>query len=99
MAVYDEKKTEDIATFDGDDPLDDLRYFCKTVRRFINGEIGNLDQQIKINQVIQNYEQTQDMNILYRQMEVLEKGNNIINGLQQIRPRGVLARRRMRRVH
>jgi len=99
MAVYDEKKTEDIAEFDGDDPLDDLRYFCKTARRFLNGELGNIDHQMKVNQIIQNYEQAQDMNVLYRQMEVFEKGNNIVNISQQIKPRGILARRRIRRIH
>lgn len=95
MAVYDEKRIEDIAEFDGDDPLDDLRYFCKMARRFINGEIGNMKHQIKINQVIQNYEQNQDMTAFYRQMEVLEKGNNIVIA-QQLKPRGIIARRRMR---
>lgn len=93
MAVYDEKKTEDIAEFEGDDPLDDLRYFCKACRRFIAGEVGNMEEQMKIAAVIQNYEQTQDMTMLYRQMEVLEHGNNIIS-LHGIRPRGILARRR-----
>ena len=99
MAVYDEKKTEDVAEFDGDDPLDDLRYFCKACRRFIAGEIGNLEHQQKIAQIIETYEQTSDMTKFYRQMEVLERGNNMTLP-QQIRPRGILARRRMRhRVH
>src|SRR5207244_2878058 len=35
MAIYDETNTEDIAEFDGDDPLDDLRYFCKGAKQFI----------------------------------------------------------------
>lgn len=99
-AVYDEKRTEDIAEFDGDDPLDDLRYFCKVCRRFLAGEIGNMEEQMKVNQIYQNYAQTLDMTMLHRQLETLEHGNNIINIAKQLRPRGVLARRRSgRRVH
>lgn len=94
MAVYDEKKTEDVAEFDGDDPLDCLRYFCKTARRFINGEIGNMEHQMKIAQVVANFEKTQDMTQLYRQMEVVERGNSIINGGAVRRKGGLMARRR-----
>lgn len=96
MAVYDEKKTEDVAEFDGDDPLDCLRYFCKITRRFINGEIGNIDHQMKVNAVIANYEQTKDMNAYYNQLRVLEHGNNITRSNNQLRPRGIIARRRMK---
>ena len=48
MAIYDEKKIEDIAEFDGDDPLDCLRYFCKATKKFLLGEIGQLDTAAKI---------------------------------------------------
>lgn len=95
MAVYDEKKTEDIADFDGDDPIDDLRYFCKACKRFLLGEIGNLEHQVKIHNIIQTYEASGDMTKFYRQMEVLEKGNNITS----IRPRGIIGRRSSRRIH
>lgn len=94
MAVYDEKRTEDIAEFDGDDPIDDLRYFCKFARRFINGEIGNIDHQMKINAIIAKHEEEKDMTKFYRQMEHLEKQNTII---QAIRRQSGLARRSGRR--
>ena len=99
MAVYDEKKTEDIAEFDGDDPLDCLRYFCKICRRFMSGEIGNMNEQLKVNQIIQNYEETKDMNAYYQQLRVMEHGNNIVKPMRQLRPRGVIARRRGMRIH
>jgi hypothetical protein len=78
MAVYDEKKTEDIAEFDGDDPLDDLRYFCKACRRFIVGEIGNMDHQLAVAKVLQQRDESLDMTRFYRQMEYLEHSNNIV---------------------
>lgn len=96
MAVYDEKKTEDIAEFDGDDPLDDLRYFCKAAKRFLTGEIGNMDYQVKVNNIIAAAKETNDQTRFYRQMEVLEHGNNILNiGTSSARRKGgVLSRRR-----
>ena len=94
--VADKTRVEDVAEFDGDDPLDCLRYFCKTARRFINGEIGNMDHQMKIAQVIANFEKTQDTTQLYRQMEVIEKGNNIISGGAVRRRGGIMSRRRRR---
>ena len=72
MAIYDEKKIEDIAEFDGDDPLDDLRYFCKAAKRFIMGEVGQLDMAAKIQQVVEMREATGDMTAFYRQMEAIE---------------------------
>ncbi len=77
MAMYDEKRTEDVAEFDGDDPIDDLRYFCKAARRFISGEIGDLEKQKQIANVYNSYEKNHDMTSLYRQLEALEHGNNI----------------------
>lgn len=94
MAVYDEKRTEDIAEFDGDDPLDDLRYFCKAARRYINGEVGDMAHQQQIATVIRQYEQDNDMTKYYRQMEFVEKGNNISQIGKPIIRRSGLARRR-----
>lgn len=76
MAIYDDKKIEDIAEFDGDDPLDDLRYFCKAVKRFLLGEIGNLDLVAKRQAVIDAFQANNDMTAYYRQMERLEKTNH-----------------------
>jgi hypothetical protein len=79
MAVYDEKKTEDVAEFEGDDPLDDLRYFCKACRQFLNGEITGFEDQMKVNLVVESFQKHQDVNKHYNEMRVLEHGNNIIN--------------------
>jgi len=73
VAIYDDKKIEDIAEFDGDDPLDDLRYFCKAVKRFMLGEIGNLDLIAKKQSVLNEFQEAQDMTKMYRQLETLER--------------------------
>lgn len=99
MAVYDEKKTEDIAEFDGDDPLDDLRYFCKVARKYILGEIGNLDHIEKINQVIALQQQSGDMTRFYRQMEALEKQPDFMKRQIVRHSNGIIARRHRRRTH
>ncbi len=75
MAIYDDKKIEDMAEFEGDDPLDDLRYFCKAARRFVNGEIGNMSAAIKRQNVVEKLSETGDMTAYYRQMEKIEKDN------------------------
>ena len=73
MAIYDDKKIEDIAEFEGDDPLDDLRYFCKAAKRFIDGEIGNLSFAEKKQRVVDQFHVTQDMTAFYRQMRYIEQ--------------------------
>ncbi len=77
MCIYDEKKIEDLAEFDGDDPIDDLRYFCKAAKRFIAGEIGGLDRAAKIQSVIEQRDNGGDMTAFYRQMEMIEKQNEL----------------------
>lgn len=75
MAIYDEKKVEDVAEFEGDDPIDNLRYACKTAKRFLTGETGNMSTAIKKQEIINSLEQTGDMTSFYRQMERIEREN------------------------
>jgi hypothetical protein len=79
MCIYDEKKVEDIAEFDGDDPIDNLRYFCKAVRRYLLGEIGNIDKELMVQNVIAEMEKTQDMTAFYRKMEMIERNGGLPN--------------------
>lgn len=95
VAIYDENKTEDIAEFDGDDPLDNLRYLCKAVNRFMKGEIGKMDHMVKIQQAISNLQVTGDMTQFYRQMERIEAKHPLIPQ-KVLRSRGIIARRRSR---
>jgi hypothetical protein len=73
MAIYDEKKIEDVAEFEGDDPIDNLRYLCKAAKRFLVGEVGELDRTTKVQKVVDQFNTTQDMTAYYRMMEKIER--------------------------
>jgi hypothetical protein len=75
MAIYDDVKIEDIAEFEGDDPLDCFRYFCKAAKRFIAGEIGGLDVAAKKQEIVERLNVTGDMTAFYRQLEFIEAQN------------------------
>lgn len=94
MAIYDEKKIEDIAEFEGDDPIDNLRYFCRAARKFILGEVDTLDRVAKRQEVIDQMQRDQDMTAFYRRMEALEKQDQAtINDCVPISRRSRFARR------
>jgi hypothetical protein len=96
MAIYDEKKIEDIAEFEGDDPLDDLRYFCKAAKKFIAGEIGNLDLAAKRQNILSDYEVDNDTTKMYRRMEAIEKQDRLtMNDCIPMSRRSRFARRRV----
>ncbi len=75
MCIYDDKKIEDIAEFEGDDPIDDLRYFCKAAKKFLDGEIGNLSFAEKKQEIMNDLNVSGDMTSFYRRMEKIEKDN------------------------
>lgn len=77
MAIYDDVKVEDIAEFEGDDPIDCLRYFCKAAKRFIAGEIGSLALAEKKQNIINDLQMNQDMTSFYRRMEMIEKQDQL----------------------
>lgn len=95
MCIYDDKKIEDIAEFEGDDPIDDLRYFCKAVKRFLLGEIGNLSVVAQRQAIINQLNENQDQTAFYRQMETLEKkqGQNSVMSPVAISRRSRFGRR------
>lgn len=80
ICVYDENRKEDIKEFDGDDPIDNLRYMCKFASRYMNGLLGEELERRKVEQaVIQHYQTTKDTNAFYRQMEFLEANKKTKN--------------------
>lgn len=96
MCIYDDKKIEDIAEFEGDDPIDDLRYFCKAAKQFLRGEIGQLDLAAKKQKAIDDLAATSDMTAFYRKMERIERDN--VETMQDCFPisrRSRFARRRL----
>lgn len=75
MCIYNSDKghPEDIAEFDGDDPIDNLRYLCKAARKLLNGETSyDIKLAMKRAEILSN---KSDMTSFYRQMERLEKGD------------------------
>lgn len=89
--IYDEKaKKEDIQEFDGDDPIDNLRYLCKAVNRYCYGNTAEIEYQKKIQNVIATYQEQGDTTKFYRQMEKLEEKKS--NSFGVVR-RSVLSRR------
>jgi len=73
MCIYDDKKIEDVAEFEGDDPIDCLRYFCKAAKQFLDGEIVGLDRATRVDNITQQLRVTGDMTSFYRKMEAIEK--------------------------
>lgn len=73
VCVYSDKKTEDIAEFDGDDPIDNLRNLCKFATRYMNGLLGEeLEKRQLIQNIVQQYHSDKDATNFYRRMENLE---------------------------
>jgi hypothetical protein len=73
VCVYDEKKKEDIAEFDGDDPIDNLKILCRYANKYMNGLLGEeLEKRKAIQTIVQDLNQNSDYNAYYRRMERLE---------------------------
>lgn len=86
VCVHDEKKTEDIAEFKGDDPIDCFRYFCKTVMKYLSGSGKELEKRMAIQNIIAQYEMEKDTTKFYRQMEAIESKQSESYGVSR-RPR------------
>jgi len=81
VAVYDEKHTEDIKEFNGDDPLDNFRYLCKAVNRYCDGLSSELKMQKLVQDAVARLNVTQNQTQFYRQMEAIEskgKGGMVV---------------------
>lgn len=78
VAVYDEKKKEDYAEFDGDDPLDNFRYLCKAAMRYLLGEDPEMARIKKIQEIVSKAQQTSDVTSMYRMMERVEARTPLI---------------------
>lgn len=90
VCVYDEKKVEDIAEFDGDDPIDNLRNLCKFAQRYMNGLLGEeVEKRKQIQTVVEDLQSTGDYTRFYRRMEFME--NN--KGKEEYGVRRMVSRR------
>lgn len=73
IAVYDDKKKEDIKEFDGDDPLDNLKYFCRAAYRYMEGAQDIMETQKKVQEAVEQLNLTADQTAFYRRMEKIER--------------------------
>lgn len=71
LCVYDEKNREDVATFDGDDPYDTLRYLIQSadLRMKANDED---DYRQRLASVCNAFQRTGDYNAFQRQIERMD---------------------------
>jgi hypothetical protein len=70
--VYDTKNVEDIAEFDGDDPVDGLRYLVDAAEGYVNDSANEFDRIQKQEKLVQQLEQNKDWTAFYRRMERLD---------------------------
>lgn len=72
VAVYDEKRKEDMAEFSGDDPLDNFRYLCKAINRYLTGADDEVKKMRIVQDALAQLNTTGDQTSFYRRMERME---------------------------
>lgn len=86
--VYDKTNVEDIAEFDGDDPVDGLRYFVRAASSFVHLSVDRMkkiQQQQEIERLLQN---TGDWTAFYRQMRHMESETSEIGAVSRYGRKG-----------
>jgi len=73
LAQYDEKDKEDYAEFDGDDPIDMLRYLLKCTSIYIDDVLNKTEYFQKEAEILRDLENNKDMHSFYMRMNYLEK--------------------------
>lgn len=75
-ASYDKKKIEDIAEFEGDDPLDGLRYLVDAAEQFFDSASDEFKKFQRQEDLLARVSQNGDWTAFYRNMRSLEGNNN-----------------------
>lgn len=89
--IYSEKNKEDYEEFDGDDPVDALRYFLKAIKLYIDEVLRKTEYFQKEADIIRELETTGDMHRYYMKMDHLER----VKGLSEPRSMRLYRRRVM----
>lgn len=71
---YDKKKVEDIAGFEGDDPIDGLRYMVDAAENYLDVAEKEFGVIQKREQIIQRLQANNDWTAFYRDMRGLDSG-------------------------
>lgn len=91
-----QKKAEDVAEFEGDDPYDNVRYLVKAADRYFRG-VGEKEEELRKRAEAAEYlAETQDMTGFYRKLEYLES-RTLVQDRPVASSRYGLARLRVRR--
>lgn len=72
LVQYDEHDKEDYAEFDGDDPIDCLRYNLKATNVYLESAVKVSNLLAKEGKIVKSLEETADWNSYYMQMERLD---------------------------
>lgn len=73
---YDKKKVEDIAQFDGDDPIDGLRYIVDAAENYMSAAESEFKVVQKREEIANRLARSQDWTAFYRDMRALEENKN-----------------------
>lgn len=75
--TYDKKKVEDIAEFDGDDPIDGLRYLCDAADSYVRNaqsEMKKIEKREALDKLLAS---TNDWTAFYHNARILDSGAEI----------------------
>jgi hypothetical protein len=75
LCVYDEDNKEDVKEFDGDDPYDALRYYCKAVDYYTSRSEREMEKREKIGNIILQQQENPNWNAFYMRMRMYEAKN------------------------
>jgi hypothetical protein len=70
--VYDDKNTEDVKEFKGDDPYDMFRMLLENAHEFVNESSREQHERSKIDKILRTFNETGDATRFYRAMEQVE---------------------------
>jgi len=73
----DNKPAEDIAEFEGDDPIDGLRYIVDAAEAFFDESKEEFERIQKQEILVQHLQNTGDWTAFYRNMRVVESGSGV----------------------
>jgi phage terminase large subunit len=88
IAQYSEKHKEDYEEFDGDDPLDTLRYLLKSVTVYIDDILSKTNYFEKEAAIVQDLVMVGDMTSYYMRMDKLEADIKLSNPCATVRRYG-----------
>lgn len=91
LCVYDENRTEDIAEFKGDDPIDTLRYAAKAVDRYVLRAADDWERYKRIDRAVGEFQRTGNYTDLDRSLSTVEQDHGSSGAVSRRSLRGFLS--------